>query len=450
MARRTELAVAVASPAAGEDAERLPAMLDLHALHQHSEQRARTIMALNGMFDEMDGPAVLRHAARDLLPGDLAIVSSFGADSAVLLHMVAELDRTLPVYFLDTGKHFPETLAYVETLRRHLGLSSVTALRPEPRDLERFDPAGTLWETDPDSCCHIRKTEPLEVEISGFGGWVTGRKRYQTRERGVLPHFELTSDDRIKVNPLAYFTDADVNAYKRAHGLPEHPLLAKGYRSIGCAPCTTIVAEGENPRAGRWRGLDKKECGIHFDFNAEIARPMLNVERNLYRDGRFIADPFRAWAEGDDPAAVRYTHIPLPVFVDHREAVLNNPHPNGLLVSPGDRVEAAAADIGRFASIAIAFPAFTDGRGYSSARLITERYGYAGEVRAVGDVLADQIPLMRRCGISAFVIHNEPTRRALERGALASVSRYYQPVGGVAVPEGTRPFLRRAAEKETA
>lgn len=410
--------------------------------------RALGIMALNGMFDEMDGPAVLRQAV-ELLPGDLAIVSSFGADSAVLLHMVAGVDPGLPVFFLETGKHFAETLAYVETLKAHLGLTNVTALRPDPADLARFDPRGDLWETDPDSCCHIRKTEPLDLEMAQFGGWVTGRKRYQTKERGVLPHFELTSDDRIKVNPLAYFSDADVNAYKVQHGLPEHPLFSRGYKSIGCAPCTTVVAEGEDPRAGRWRGLDKKECGIHFDFNGAIAKPVVK-EANLFRDGRFMADPFRAWAEGDDPATVRYTHVPLPVFLANREAILANPHPLGLLVSPGDKIEDAAADLGRFASIAIAFPAFTDGRGYTTARLLTERYGYSGEVRAVGDVLADQIGLMRRCGINAFVVTHEPTRAALETRTLAPVNHYYQPVGGVPVPAGTRPFLRRAAEKEIA
>ncbi|MHB1102773.1 MAG: phosphoadenylyl-sulfate reductase [Devosia sp.] len=418
-----------------------------HSQHQPDKLRALGIMALNGMFDEMDGVAVLRQAATELLPGDLAIVSSFGADSAVLLHMAAQVDPSLPVFFLETGKHFPETLAYVETLKKTLGLINVTALTPDPKDLARFDPKGDLWETDPDSCCHIRKTEPLDTVLDGFGGWVTGRKRYQTKERGVLPHFELTSDDRIKVNPLAYFSDADVNAYKIKHGLPEHPLFAKGYKSIGCAPCTTVVAEGENPRAGRWRGLNKKECGIHFDFNGAIAKPMPVAERTLFRDGVFIADPFHhVWAEGDDPAAVRYTHIPLPVFLANREAVLANPHPLGLLISPGDRVEEVEEDLGRFASVAIAFPAFTDGRGYSSARLVSERFGYKGELRVVGDVLADQIPLMRRCGINAFVVKHEPTRKALENGSLATVNIFYQPVGTTEVPVGTRPFLRRALE----
>ena len=412
--------------------------------------RSLGIMALNGMFDEMDGVSVLRQAVTELLPGDIAIVSSFGADSSVLLHMLAQVDPTLPVYFLETGKHFPETLDYVRTLEKHLGLTNVRWLRPDPKDLARFDPSGDLWETDPDSCCHIRKTEPLEIAIAEFGGWVTGRKRYQTAERGVLPHFELTSDDRIKVNPLAYFSDADVNAYKITHGLPEHPLFAKGYKSIGCAPCTTIVAEGEDPRAGRWRGLNKKECGIHFDFNGAIAKPVAAVEKNLFKDGAFIADPFRAWAEGDDPATVRYTHIPVKVFLENRAAVLGNPHPNGLLVMPGDKVENIVADLGRFASIAVSFPGFTDGRGYTSARLLAERYKYQGELRAVGDVLTDQFTLMRRCGINAFVVTNPGARKALETGAFSTVNLFYQPVGTTEVPVGTRPFLRRPVETENA
>jgi len=411
--------------------------------------REMQILALNGLFDEMDAVGVLRHAVTDVLKDDIAIVSSFGADSAVLLHLVSLVDRTLPVYFLETGKHFPETLQYVETLKTHLGLSNVRWLRPDPKDIARFDPHGDLWETDPDSCCHIRKTEPLDAEIAQFAGWVTGRKRYQTAERGVLPHFELTSDDRIKVNPLAYFGDADVNTYKKEHGLPEHPLFAKGYKSIGCAPCTTIVAEGEDPRAGRWRGLNKKECGIHFDFNGAIAKPVAAVDKNLFKDGKFMADPFRAWQDGDDPASVRYTHIPVAVFLANREAVLNNPHPNGLLVMPADRVEDVALDLGRFASIAISFPGFTDGRGYTSARLVAERYNYTGEIRAIGDVLMDQITLMRRCGVNAFVVTHPATRKALETGHLTTVNLFYQPVGKTEVPVGTRPFLRRPVETET-
>jgi phosphoadenosine phosphosulfate reductase len=406
--------------------------------------RALGIVALNGMFDEMDALGVLRQAVEEILPGDLAIVSSFGADSVVLLHLVSQVDPDLPVYFLDTGKHFRETLRYVETLKSSLGLTNVITLHPSEADLKRFDPEGNLWETDPDSCCHIRKTEPLEPAVSTFGGWVTGRKRFQTKERGVLPHFELTSDDRIKVNPLAYFSDADVNAYKLAHGLPEHPLFAMGYKSIGCAPCTSVVAEGEDPRAGRWRGLNKKECGIHFDFNGAIANPMDQSEHTLFKNGSFMADPFRPWRDGDEPASARYVHVPLEVFRANRDAILDNPHPIGLLVAPGDDVEEIAGDLSRFSSIAVSFPSFTDGRGYSTARLLRERHAYKGELRAIGDVLQDQIPLMRRCGFDAFVVTHEPTRKALLEGKLPEVHIYYQPVGSTEIPLGTRPYLRRA------
>jgi phosphoadenosine phosphosulfate reductase len=412
----------------------------------HDKLRALGILALNGMFDEMDALSVLRYAVSDVLPGDLAIVSSFGADSSVLLHLVAQVDPSMPVYFLETGKHFAETLDYVETLKRHLGLMNVHAIHPNPDDVKRFDPNGDLWETDPDSCCHIRKTEPLEPITEMYGGWVTGRKRFQTKERGVLPHFELTSDNRIKVNPLAYFSDVDVNQYKIDHGLPEHPLFAKGYKSIGCAPCTSVVAEGEDPRAGRWRGLNKKECGIHFDFNGAIASPMTAATRHtLWKDGAFIADPFHEWAEDSDPATASYKHVPLPVFLANRDAFLANPHPLGLLVVPGDRIEDVEADLGRFASVAIKFPAFSDGRGYSTARLLAERYKYAGEIRAVGDVLQDQIPHMRRCGFNALVVTHEPTRAALIENRLPEVAIFYQPVGVTEVPIGTRPFLRRVS-----
>jgi phosphoadenosine phosphosulfate reductase len=409
--------------------------------------RALGIVALNGMFDENDARSVIQQA-NELLDGDLAIVSSFGADSSVLLHFVSQVDPNIPVLFLETGKHFPETLDYVETLKQQLGLTNVIALAPSAGDLERFDPKGQLWETDPDSCCHIRKTEPLNDALAGYAGWVTGRKRFQTSDRGVLPHFELTSDSRIKINPLAYWRNEDVEAYRLEHNLPEHPLYRAGYKSIGCAPCTSAVAEGEDPRSGRWRGLNKTECGIHFDFNGKIAAPVVEKAVNLFKDGKFIADPWRQWHDGDDAGSVRYTHVPAKQFVAYQLAFSENPHPLGLLLEPDDRIEDFAGELHRFSSIAIAFPAFTDGRGYSTARLLTERLGYKGEVRAIGDVLADQIAYMWRCGVNALVVTNGATKKALEKGGLATVSVFMQPmVSGVEVPVGTRPFLRRAANK---
>lgn len=408
--------------------------------------RAMGIVALNGMFDEMDANSVIGMAANELLRDDLAVVSSFGADSVALLHFVAQVNPNLPVFFLETGKHFEQTLTYVETLKNQLGLTDVRTLLPDATDLSRFDPEGTLWESDPDSCCHIRKTEPLNDALSQFGGWITGRKRFQTSERGVLPHFELTSDDRIKINPLAYWSSHDIDAYKKKFDLPEHPLLEEGFASIGCAPCTSVVAEGEDPRAGRWRGLNKAECGIHFDFNGKIAKPVVGSAMKLFKDGGFIADPWGSFEEGSDLSAARYVHIPLSEVKDSADALNDNKHPIGLLINSSDSVEEIVQELGRFSSIAISFPAFGDGRGYSTARLLRERYGYEGEIRAVGDVLTDQIPLMSRCGIDAFVVENAATKKALEEGDLAEVKVYMQPVGQTEVPVGTRPFLRRAAE----
>jgi phosphoadenosine phosphosulfate reductase len=255
----------------------------------------------------------------------------------------------------------------------------------------------------------------------------------------VLPHFELTSDDRIKVNPLAYWSDADVVAYRQTHDLPTHPLYAKGFRSIGCAPCTSAVAEGEDARAGRWRGLDKQECGIHFDFNGAIASPaVVRSEPNLFKNGAVIADPFTPWSGAYTPATARYTHIPVPVFLAHRKEVLGNPHPLGLLLAPGDRIEAIADDLGRFASIALDVPAFPDGQGAATARLLKERHGFAGEIRAVGVVRPDQIPPLARSGVTAFVVSDGPTRRALQEGRLPE-----------SAPTDARPLVRQPAGGET-
>ena len=410
----------------------------------HENAGLQQAALLNARFVGLSAQELVERALDEIFPGRIALVSSFGAESSVLLHLVASVDRHVPVVFMDTLRLFPETLVYRDQLAERLGLTNVRTILPDADKLAAADPHKALWMTDADACCHIRKTEPLEPVTEMFGGWVTGRKRYQTRERGVLPHFELTSDDRIKVNPLAYFSDADVAEYRKTHNLPEHPLYPRGYKSIGCAPCTSIVAEGEDPRAGRWRGLNKKECGIHYDFNGAIAKPTAPAVRHtLWKDGAFIADPFKAWEEGSDPSAARYVHVPVQVFLAERDAFLANPHPLGLLVSPGDKVEDVADDLARFASIAIRFPAFTDGRGYSTARLLAERYRYAGEVRAIGDILQDQIPLMRRCGINAFVVEHEPTRQALVENRLPEVALFYQPVGTTEVPAGTRPFLRR-------
>ena len=201
--------------------------------------------------------------------GDIFLASSLGADSAVLLHMVSRIDPDLPIYFLDTGKHFRQTLAYRDTLIARLGLTNFNNIHPDPEQLADVDPTGRLHETEPDACCAVRKVVPLAKAVGHYGAQVTGRKRYQTPERADMPIYEqlLGSDGEpgiVKINPLAYWSAKDVTDYIRRHDLPPHPMFALGYPSIGCQPCTTRVSAGEDPRAGRWRGQGKTECGIHM------------------------------------------------------------------------------------------------------------------------------------------------------------------------------------------
>lgn len=220
----------------------------------------------NRLFDGADAATLLRAVLHDGLAGEVAVVSSFGAESAMLLHLVAQVDRATPVLFLETGKHFAETLAYREMLAARLGLTDVRDLRPDPAELARRDASGLRWSYDPDGCCDLRKVRPLARALAGFDATITGRKAFQATTRADLPRFEIDTGDaagRLKINPLIDWSRADIEAYAAAHDLPPHPLVALGYPSIGCSPCTSIVAPGEEPRSGRWRGWDKTECGIH-------------------------------------------------------------------------------------------------------------------------------------------------------------------------------------------
>jgi phosphoadenosine phosphosulfate reductase len=193
----------------------------------------------------------------------IAAVSSFGADSAVLLDMIGEVDRAVPVLFLDTGKHFGETLEYRDLLVADLGLSDLRIVHPLPAALAARDPDGILHRTDTDACCDIRKVEPMARAVEPFAAWFTGRKRFQASTRAALPAFEAVGP-RIRVNPLASWTGADIAAYLRTRNLRENPLVAYGYLSIGCFPCTQPVKPGEDARSGRWAGQGKTECGIHL------------------------------------------------------------------------------------------------------------------------------------------------------------------------------------------
>jgi phosphoadenosine phosphosulfate reductase len=221
---------------------------------------------LNARFAGVETREMLRTVIAEGLAGRIAVVSSFGAESAVLLHLLAQIDRTIPVVFLQTHKHFAETIAYRDHLVEQLGLSGLVIVEPDPVRLAERDANGLRWSFDPDGCCEIRKVEPLARALAGFDATITGRKGFQSATRAGLPRFEIDRSDaagRLKINPLANWSKDELDAYVTAHGLPAHPLVAQGYPSIGCSPCTSKVAPGEDPRSGRWKGWDKVECGIH-------------------------------------------------------------------------------------------------------------------------------------------------------------------------------------------
>ncbi len=229
---------------------------------------AQTLIAELG---RLGGPELLRPLI-DRYRGRIALVSSFGAESAVLLSMVAEIDRSTPVVFIDTGKLFWETKYYRSKLVDHLGLTDIRTVRPFAGDLAWQDPSGDLHKTSPDHCCHIRKTRPLRRALEGFDAWIAGRKRYHGADRLDLPTLSLDEEGRLKADPLAHMDYEEVRAYIEAHDLPPHPLTERGYLSIGCMPCTVKGGTPENPRLGRWAGSDKTECGIHWSVNGKPIR----------------------------------------------------------------------------------------------------------------------------------------------------------------------------------
>ena len=221
---------------------------------------------LNARFAGQSTQAMLQAVLHEGLTGRIAAVSSFGAESAVLLHLLASVDRAVPVLFLETGKHFPETLAYRDELAARLGLTNLINLTPDTAELNQRDENGLRWSYDPDGCCEIRKVRPLARALALFDASFTGRKGFQNAIRAGLARFELDQTDaagRLKVNPLADWSSDQIADYFAATGLPAHPLVEQGYPSIGCSPCTSKVLPGEDPRAGRWKGWDKSECGIH-------------------------------------------------------------------------------------------------------------------------------------------------------------------------------------------
>jgi phosphoadenosine phosphosulfate reductase len=222
---------------------------------------------LSLQFRDADAITLLRAMIVKVFPGRVALTSSFGAEAAVLLHLVAEIDPQTPVIFLNTGKLFGETLRYRDALIERLGLMDVRTVAPDPKRVADLDADGVLWYGNPDMCCYIRKVEPLQKALDGFVATISGRKGFHGGDRVGLAKVEADEDGRFKINPLADWDKSDVDRYFVDHDLPRHPLEADGFLSIGCMPCTDRAAPGEDVRAGRWRGREKTECGIHLPSN---------------------------------------------------------------------------------------------------------------------------------------------------------------------------------------
>jgi phosphoadenosine phosphosulfate reductase len=224
------------------------------------DEKRELVATLNAEFRDAPADVIVR-AALDRFPNRVAVLSSFGAEAAVGLHLVAVEDPSTPVLFLDTDRHFVPTLDYRESLSARLGLTDVRVLTP--RDAPAHDPKGDLWRSNPDACCNLRKVLPLAAVRPDFDVLITGRKRLHGGSRLRLPVFELV-DGQIRVNPMANWSGDQIEAYFAEHALPKHPLTEGGYRSIGCWPCTQPSSDDEDARAGRWQGVDKTECGIHM------------------------------------------------------------------------------------------------------------------------------------------------------------------------------------------
>lgn len=353
---------------------------------------------LNARYKHHSAHDVLERALTDGQVGRIAMVSSFGAESVVLLHMLSVIKPDIPVLFIDTQMLFQETLDYQRDVAKQLGLTNVQVIRATDPEMAAGDPDDTLHQRDTDACCHLRKTVPLENALLDYDAWITGRKRFQGSTRATLDFFENEGDIRIKVNPLAHWTPQDIQDYIINNRLPRHPLVAQGYPSIGCAPCTTKVAPGEDPRAGRWRNTEKEECGIHF-INGKVVRGPLPKEdpveeaspmNTIVTDEGFVADDWTsAFVAAEDVAEGNAIAVDLPSDAD----------PNTLK----DKLD--GIDM-----IRIDFPSFADGRGFTLARCL-RLMGYHGRLRAKGHVIADQYTMARRSGFDEVEISPELAAR---------------------------------------
>ena len=230
--------------------------------HHRHNRPVDDLAAINARYRDMSPQDILRDAIEREWVGKLAILSSFGAEAAVGLHMMAQIDPATPVIFLDTGRLFAQTEQYQRQLTEQLGLTQIRVLTPDSDDVADEDGDNRLWSRDPDACCALRKVRPLDAVIGEYDALITGRKRFHGGGRMRLPVVERING-RVRVNPLANWDATAIEDYFRRFDLPRHPLSDMGYASIGCWTCTAPVEADGDIRSGRWRGQSKTECGIH-------------------------------------------------------------------------------------------------------------------------------------------------------------------------------------------
>ena len=220
---------------------------------------------LNGAWSDLTAVEMLRNTfTESAFIKNPVVVSSFGADSAVLLHLLSLVEKSAEVVFLDTGFHFDETLTYRRELTRALGLTKVRVARVDPLAAKRHDALGRLHRDQPDACCQLRKVNTLDRHLRMNDAWISGQRQAQASTRLELQCVEVDRlRGKLKINPLAQWSESEIATYKVVNNLLEHPLESEGFLSVGCAPCTSRVIAGEDSRAGRWRGSAKLECGLH-------------------------------------------------------------------------------------------------------------------------------------------------------------------------------------------
>ena len=247
-----------------------------------TELSVTALAALNARFETASPREIVEwavsHVAHDVTHPSthrLALTVSFGGGGLVLAYLLSQIDRTIPVIFLDTGFHFPETLEFKQRIVERYDLNLV--------EMHPASDPGPLYETDPDQCCHIRKVEPMQRALQGYDVWISAVRRDQSDTRRAVDTLEyqlVNGRPVLKVYPLVRWSGKDVWRYLYEHDIPHHPLLDQGYTSIGCWPCTRATVAGEDERAGRWSGRAKTECGLHafgsHDPSASTATSTMN------------------------------------------------------------------------------------------------------------------------------------------------------------------------------